>query len=172
MPLYVSGKRRFIFAMLIFFFLPWLDRLGHRGAGAFTHVPSDSSGTLLKKYLTTSWLLFHSYSRNVVAMHRVVFASGVSKKKKNKPADSSVIFIFLFSRATQSFPPLHRVNSLLARFAPEHVAVSASLYNLLLTYSNRLFSITPLKILPKPMIFSPNGCVSCLPQIFLVCVFF
>lgn len=70
----VSGD---LFSLRLFF--PRLDRLGRRGAGAFTHVPSDSSGTLRKKYLTTSWLLFHSYSRNVVAMHRVVFASGVSK---------------------------------------------------------------------------------------------
>lgn len=160
MPLYVSGKRRFIFAMLIFFFFPRLDRLGHRGAGAFTHVPSDWSGTILKKYLTTSWLLFYSYSRNVVAMHRVVFASGVSKKKN--PSGFECDFYFLCSRATQSPPLLHRVNSLLARFGSEHIAVSASLYNLLITYSNHLFSITPVKIFPKP-IFSSNGPVSGLP---------
>lgn len=38
----VSGH---LFALLLF---PWLDGVGHRGAAAFTHVPSESSGTLLK----------------------------------------------------------------------------------------------------------------------------
>lgn len=53
-----------LFALILF---PRLDGLGHRGAAAFTHVPSDSSGTVLKKYLTTSWLLSLTYCTNVFA---------------------------------------------------------------------------------------------------------
>lgn len=71
----VSGD---LFGLLLFL---RLDRLGHRGAAAFTHVPGDASKyTSYKKYLTTSCLLFLDNCTIYICDYSVISGFRVSNR--------------------------------------------------------------------------------------------